>query len=142
MRWALAAILTSAVGVVVALGIAVSSTRDVVPERLRDCVRDGQAGVMRGPADLGTQVRSDIGAGALRERGRAAVGDDTAVLLEGTGYRLLVLAGRESPPLDGDLPLRVYERTAEWALVAKETDPIAGVLGNCVTLVGGPASGI
>lgn len=135
MKWALALALASLASVVVALLFAVGSTRDPVPDRLRECVQDGQAGVMRSEADLGAQPRSDIGAGVVRERARTRVGDDTAVLLEGTNYRLLVLAGRKSPPLDGDLPLRVYERTPEFALVAKEVDPIRDVLRDCIALV-------
>jgi len=137
VKRALAAALVTAAGVVVAFVLAVSSTRDPVPDRLRDCVVDGQAGVMRSAADLGAQPRSDIAAGAVRELSRTRAGDDTAVLLEGTNYRLLILAGRKSPPLDGDLPLRVYERTLEFALVAKEVDPIEGVLRDCVALVAG-----
>ncbi len=132
MRWALALAVVAAVSVVVAFVLAVRATRDPVPGRMRDCVLDGQAGVMLSETDLGAQPRSDIGAGAVRELSRTRVGDDTAVLLEGTRYRLLVLAGRKSPPLDGDLPLRVYERTPEFALVAKEADPIEGVLRGCV----------
>lgn len=135
MRWALAAVVVAVAAVVVALVLAVGSTRDTVPDDLRACVRDGQAGVVRGEDDLGAQARSDIGARAVREVGRTPLGDDTAVLLEGTGYRLLVLAGRKSPSLGGDLPLRVFERAPEYALVAKETDPVRGVLRECVDLL-------
>ncbi len=137
MKWALAAALLVVAGVVVVFVLAVGSTRDPVPGRLRDCVLDGQAGVMRSEADLGAQPRSDIAAGAVRELSRTRAGGDTAVLLEGTNYRLLVLAGRNSPPLDGDLALRVYERTPEFALVAKEVDPTEGVLHDCVVLAAG-----
>jgi len=137
MRWALALVLVAAVSVVVAFVLAVRSTRDPVPGRMRACVLDGQAGVMRSEADLGSGPRSDIGAGALRERARMRVGEDTAVLLDGTRYRLLVVAGRKSPPLDRGLPLRIYERTSEFALVAKEVDPIEGVLRACVAVAAG-----
>ncbi len=137
MRWALALAVVAAVSVVVAFVLAVRATRDPVPGRMRACVLDGQAGVMRSEADLGSQPRSDIGAGALRERSRTRVGKDTAVLFEGTRYRLLVVAGRKSPPLDSDLPLRVFERTPEFALVAKEVDPIDGVLRACVAVAAG-----
>lgn len=137
MRWALAAALLGLASMVVAFALAVGSTRDPVPEQMRDCVVDGGAGIMRGPADLGAQPRSDIGARAVRERSRTRVGEDLAVLLEGSNYRLLVLAGRKSPSLDGDLPLRVYERTPEFALVAKETDPVRGVLRGCIVLAAG-----
>ena len=137
MRWALALGLVAVASVVVAFVLAVGSTRDPVPGQMRDCVLAGQAGVMLSEADLGAQLRSDIGAGAVRELSRTRVGDDIAVLLEGTTYRLLVLAGRKSPPLDSDLPRRVYERTPEFALVAKEADPIEGVLSECVARAAG-----
>lgn len=138
MRWALAALLAAVVSVVVAVVLVVGATRDPVPERLRSCVVDGRAGVMRSEADLGVQARSDIGAGALRELSRTRVGEDTAVLLAGTRYRLLVLSGRGSPPLDGDLALRVYARTPEFALVSKEVDPLRGVLRGCVQVASRP----
>ncbi len=137
MRWALAAVLAAVASVVVAFVLAVGSTRDPVPDRLRECVVAGQAGIMRSEADLGAQPRSDIAAGAVREVGRTRLGGDTAVLLEGSTYRLLVLAGRKSPPLGGDLALRVYERTPEFALVAKEVGPDRGVLRDCVALIAG-----
>ena len=134
MKWALAAALAAVAGVVAVFVLAVASTRDPVPDRFRECATEGQAGIMRSEADLGAQPRSDIGARAVRELSRTRVGADTAVLLEGTNYRILVLAGRKSPPLDGDLALRVYERTADYALVAKEVDPVDGVLRDCVAL--------
>ncbi len=137
MKWAAAATVVAVVSVVVALVVAIGGTRDVVPEQLRTCVTDGQAGVMTSAGDLGAQPRRDIGAGAVREVSRTRVGEDTAVLLRGSNYRLLVLAGRKSPPLDGDLPLRVFERTREFALVAKEVDPLDGVLRDCVALIAG-----
>ncbi len=132
MRWALAAVLLAVASVVVVLVVAIGSTRDAVPGQLRDCVLDGEAGLVRGEVDLGAQPRSDIGAGTLRAGRPVRLGEDTAVVLEGTGYRLLVLAGRKSPPLDGDLGRRVYDRASEFALVAKEVDPVDGVLRGCV----------
>lgn len=134
MRWALALVVVVAAGVVVSLVVAVGATRDPVPDRMRRCVVDGQAAVVLSEGDLGSQVRSDIGAGAVRETGRTRVGDDIAVLLRGTNYGLLVLAGRKSPPLGGDLPLRVFGRASAYALVAKESDPSKGVLTDCVAL--------
>lgn len=137
MKSALALALAAVISAGIAFVLAVSSTRDTVPDLIRECVVDGRAGVMRSEADLGAQPRSDIGVGAVREIARTRVGEDTAVLLRGTNYRLLVLAGRKSPPLDGNLPLRVYERTPEFALVAKEVDPIDGVLRGCVAAASG-----
>jgi hypothetical protein len=138
VKWALALALVAVVCVVVAFVLAVDSTRDPVPDRIRDCVVDGRAQIVLSEADLGTQARSDIGAGAVRELARTRVGEDTAVLLRGTTFRLLVLAGRKSPPLGGNLPLRVYERTPEFALVAKEVDPIEGVLRACAATASRP----
>lgn len=137
MKWLALLLGVSVVAGIVALVVAIGSTRDTVPGTLRDCVLDGNAGLVRGPADLGGQIRSDIDAGTIRERSRARVGDDTAVLLAGTNYRILVLAGRASPPLDGDLGRRVYERAGEYALVAKEVDPVQGALGGCIALATG-----
>jgi hypothetical protein len=135
VRWAAAAAALALIGVVVAFVLAFASTRDAVPTELRDCVLDGNAAIARSAADLGVSARADIGDGVLRETGRRRVGEDTAVFLQGSGYRLLVLAGRKSPPLDGDLPLRIYERTNEFALVARERDPMRGVLSGCVEVV-------
>lgn len=137
MKWALGLLALALVAVVVAFVLAVDSTRDPVPGRLRACATDGGAGVVRGEIDLGAQPRSDIGAGALRVRARRQVGEDTAVLLDGTRYRLLVVAGRGSPPLTGDLGRRIYDSAAQYALVAKEVDPVRGVLGDCIALVSG-----
>lgn len=132
MRWALALVAVALVAVVVAFVVAVGATRDPVPDTLRACVTAGGAGIMRGEADLGVQPRSDIQARRVRERSRTRVGQDTAVLLEGTNYRLLVLIGRKSPDAAGDLPLQVFRRTSEFALVAKEIDPLKGLLAECV----------
>jgi hypothetical protein len=140
VKWAVALVVVAVLSVVVALTLAVSASRDTVPERLRDCVVEGQAGIMRSDADLGAQARSDAGAGALREAGRTRLGEDTAVLLEGTGYRVLVLGAKGSPSLEGDLARRVLEQTPTYALVAKETDPISGVLRGCIQLVAGRES--
>ncbi len=137
MKWALALALAGLVAVVVAFVLAVGSTRDPVPDRLRACVVDGEAAIIRSDGDLGAQVRSDIGAGAVREVRRTVLGDDTAVLLRGTRYRLLVLGGRKSPPLGAGLPLRVFSQASTYALVAKETDPSQGVLADCIALVDG-----
>jgi hypothetical protein len=135
VKWAGAVAALALVGTIAALVLAIRSTRDPVPGALRDCVLDGEAAILRSAGDLGVRGRADIGDGVLRELGRRRVGDDTAVLLQGSGYRLLVLAGRKSPPLGSGLPLRIYERTSEFALVARELDPLRGVLSGCVEVV-------
>ncbi len=135
MKWALALLGVVAVGAVAAFVFAVASTRDVVPVDLRACVRRSDATQMRSPGDLGSRVRTDVDAGALRESSRRRLGPDTAVLLDGTGYRLLVLGAKGSPPLDGALARRAYLQTARFALVARELDPVQGELAGCVTQV-------
>lgn len=134
MKWALAGALTTLVVVVVACVLFVRANRDPVPEDIRTCVQSGGGGVMLSEGDLGSQARSDIGARAVEEISRTRVGADTAVLLRGTNYRLLVLMGRKSPAPDGNLPLQVYDRTSEFALVAKEVDPLKDLLSGCVQL--------
>ncbi|MBA2347306.1 MAG: hypothetical protein H0V81_03355 [Solirubrobacterales bacterium] len=135
MKWALAGLLAMLAVVAVGFVLVVAANRDPVPDALRGCVLDGGAGVMLSEGDLGAQVRSDLEAQAVRELSRSPVGEDTAVLLAGTNFRLLVLLGRGSPEADGNLPLQVYERTAEFALVAKEVDPQENLLRGCVGLV-------
>jgi hypothetical protein len=134
VKLALAGALATLVVVVVGCVLLVRANRDPVPGAVRTCVESGGAGVMLSEGDLGAQARSDIGAHAVRELSRARVGDDTAVILRGTNYRLLVLLGRKSPAPDGNLPLQVYDRTSEFALVAKEADPLKDLLSGCVRL--------
>ncbi len=135
MKWALAGALSLLVVVVVGFVLVVAANRDPVPDALRTCVLDGGAGVILSEGDLGAQVRSDLEAGAVEERERFPVGEDTAVLLEGANYRLLVLLGRGSPAPDGNLPLQVYDRASEFALVAREIDPQKNLLRGCARLV-------
>lgn len=135
MKWALIGALSMLVVVVVGVVLVVGANRDPVPGALRECVLGGGAGVVLSEGDLGAQVRSDLEADAVRELTRSPVGEDTAVLLAGTNYRLLVLLGRGSPAPDGDLPQQIYDRAAEFALVAREVDPQKNLLSGCVRLV-------
>ncbi len=135
MKWALFGALSMLAVVVVGFVLVISANRDPVPDAVRTCVLDGGAGVVLSEGDLGAQVRSDLEADAVREVSRSRVGDDTAILLEGTNYRLLVLMGRGSPAPDGNLPLQIYDRASEFALVAREVDPQKNLLRGCVRLV-------
>lgn len=135
MKWAIGLVVVMALACVAAFVLAVGSTRDVVPVDLRACVRKTDAAQMRSPGDLGTRTRTDVGAGALREVSRRRLGPDTAVLLQGSGYRLLVLGANGSPPLDDQLAQRAYLQTPRFALVAREIDPVRGALAGCVALV-------
>ena len=135
MKWAVALLATIAIGAVAAFVVAVASTRDTVPVDLRACVRRSDAVQMRSPGDLGTRTRTDVASGSLRETSRVKLGPDTVILLQGTRYRLLVLRGKGSPPADGALARRAYLQTAQFALVAREIDPVRGELQACVTQV-------
>lgn len=135
MKWALLGALSMLAVVTVGFILVIGANRDPVPDALRECVLGGGAGVILSEGDLGAQVRSDLEAGAVRELSRSPVGQDTAVLLEGANYRLLVLVGRGSPASDGNLPVQIYDRASEFALVAREVDPQKNLLRGCVRLV-------
>ena len=135
MKWALLGALSMLAVVVVGFILVIGANRDPVPDALRECVLGGGAGVVLSEGDLGAQVRSDLEADAVRELSRSPVGDDTAILLQGANYRLLVLMGRGSPAPDGNLPQQIYDRASEFALVAREVDPQKNLLRGCVRLV-------
>lgn len=133
MKWLIALVALLSVGAVVAIAVAVHGTRDPVPGRLRNCVEDAQLTVAHSRTDLGA-VRVDVADGTLRTDRRFRIGGDDGRILAGTRARVLVLAGRRSPPLAGDLARRLLDRTGEYALVAVETDPVRGALADCVRI--------
>lgn len=120
--------------VVTVLVLAIVRTHDDVADDLVRCVENGDAGVVRGPDLLGP-LRADLANGQPpRIVRRYRLGENGAVLLEGGGYRILALDGRNGPPLDGDVALRIFERTSDFAVVAVERDPLRGVLAGCASL--------
>lgn len=135
MRWLVVGLVLVVAGVVAAFALAVGSTRDGVPARLADCVTKAD-GVQARDAVTLQAARADIDAGAVREVRRYAFGDDAGVLLRGPRFRLLVVAGRKSPSLAGDVARRAYERAAEYAFVGLEIDPVRDALRGCADLVG------
>lgn len=132
MKWGIGGVALMAVASVVALIVAISGTRDPVPGQLRTCAQDARLAIVLGQGDLDGQPRSDIRADAVREVQRTKVGDDTAVILQGTAFRLLVVGTDDSPSLDGDLARRVYENPSAYALVARGGADNSGALGECV----------
>ena len=86
-----------------ALAVAVASTRRSGPGR-RPRLRAATPTLARRAraGDLGTRVRTDVDSDSLRIVSRRRLGPDTAVILQGTGYRMLVLAAKGSPPLGRD----------------------------------------
>lgn len=134
MKAALALLALGAAAVLTVFVLAVVRTHDDVSDDLTTCIQNGDAAVVRG-TDLLGPLRADLANDAPpRVVKRYALGDNRAVLLEGTGYRVLALDGRGGPRLDGDLALRIYDRTADFALVAVERDPLTGVLAGCAAL--------
>ena len=134
MKALVALVALMGVAAVVGFVVAVRGTRDPVPGRLQACVRDTDANLAHGPIEL-QAARADVEAGAVRETARYRIGDDDALLLTGTRFRMLVLAGRKSPGLGGNVPLEAYRRAGEFAVVAIEVDPVRGQLDACARSV-------
>jgi len=137
VRWAAA--LLALVIVLAAAGAvwAILASHDTPPDDIASCALDD--GARRARGEEGLQVaREDIRAGTLRPVRRWAMGEDEALLLDGTGFRVLVVGVPGGPPLRGaDLPFRLYRRTASFATVLLERDPLRGVLERCVAEAGG-----
>ncbi|WP_372790977.1 hypothetical protein [Paraconexibacter sp.] len=129
---ALVALLLAAV--IGALVVAIVRTHDDVRDRLATCIENSDATVVAGPDVLGV-LRADLAnRTSPRISRRYRLGDNDAVLLTGTGYRLLAMRGRNGPGLDGNVALRIFEQTSDFSLVAVERDPLRGVLAACASL--------
>ena len=136
MKIAGALIAVASVITVIVFALAVSASKDDLPGDLRKCVQRGQAVVVHGPTNLGV-ARREIGAKTLTKMRTVTKGDDTVIVMQGSRFRLMVLANDSSPGLSGDLPKRLYEHADEYPLVALEVDPVRGVLTGCAGLVAG-----
>jgi hypothetical protein len=131
MWWAFALAALALVAVAAGAVWALTRSHDTPPDDIAACATDKGARRVRGEEGL-TFAREDLRAGTLRPLRRYDLGDDAAVLLQGTGYRVLVVGIQGGPPLTGrDLPFRVYRRTATFATVLSERDPVRGVLDAC-----------
>jgi hypothetical protein len=131
VRWALALVAAAAL---LALGLGVASfiaVHDTPPDEVEACVEDLGGSVILGQEGLAF-ARQDIERSRLRTVRRYRLDDDRALLLQGRGYRVLVVGVPGGPPLGGaDLPVRLYTQTASFAVVATERDPLRGVLDRC-----------
>jgi hypothetical protein len=137
VRWAIAVIVVAVAGAVAAVVLGLS-TGDSRPTDVADCV--AKDGGLRARGEEGLQLaREDIRAGTLRPARRYDLGGgDAAVLLRGTGYRVLVVGVPGGPPLRGaDLAFRIYRRTSSFAGVFTERDPLQGVLDRCARAAAG-----
>ncbi len=116
------------------LVLSIVRTHDDVRDSVATCVTNSEAAIAAGPDVLG-MLRADLANGTSPQvTQRYSLGENDAVLLTGTGYRLLAMPGRNGPSLDGDVALRVFEQTSSFALVAVERDPLRGVLAACASL--------
>ncbi len=123
----------ASVATIVAVILAISSSKDDLPGDLRACLLRGEASIVKGPINLGA-ARREIDAGTLDRVRTVRHGDDTVIVFAGQRFRLLVLANASSPSLDGDLPRRIYEQADAYPVVAIEIDPVSGVLAGCAGL--------
>jgi hypothetical protein len=129
----LLALLALAVAGVVAAGVfAITKSHDTAPADVEACAVDQGAHLALGEEGL-ELAREDIRAGTLRVERRYRLHDDRAVLLRGSGYRVLVISAPEDASLEvPDLPFRVYRQTSTFTKVLTERDPVRGVLDGCV----------
>ena len=124
MRWAVLLLAVVVAGVGAAAVWAIVRSHDTPPRQVTACATEHGARIARGEEGL-TFARDDIRSGRVRVARRYRLGDDPAVLLEGRGYRVLVISGVRGPSLRGrDLPFRVYRRTPDFARVLTERDPV------------------
>lgn len=131
--WAALALLLVA-GTIVGLVLAITRTHDDVPDRIAGCIERSDGQIVRGPDTLGL-LRADLARGKPpRVARRYELGDNRAVLLDGRDYRVLAVDGRDGPPLDGDVALRIYEQTSAFAVVGVERDPVKNALAACASL--------
>ena len=124
------------VAAVVALVLGISRTRDEVPEQLSKCIVDLDAAVVLGPDLLGP-LRSDLTAQDGPELVEEFdIGGNAARLYAGTGYRLLVMEGRNGEPLDDTTPRQAFEDATRFSVVAIERDPVRDALAACARISG------
>jgi hypothetical protein len=127
---AVVAVLAAAGAIALAVASVVGS-HDTPPDEIEACVEDAGANVILGQEGLAF-ARDDIERGTLRRTREYDLGDDRGLLLEGDGYRVLVVGITGGPSLSGrDLALRVFTETSSFATVATERDPLRGVLDRC-----------
>lgn len=122
MRGWIALLAFAIVATIVAAAISINATRDTVPEQVRACAADGGAQLVRSSETLGA-LRRDVEARRTRLGRMFPVGEDRAVVIQGLDYRVLVLAGDESAPLDADVARRTFLDPSKYIVVAVERDP-------------------
>jgi len=123
--------LLAAAGMVVAVAWAIGRAHDAVPGRLRGCAEEAGAVAVTTREALAL-ARPDALARAQLPSRSWRVGNDSATVLQGPGYGVLVVRSSANPPLGADPIARVYRDPSDWALVAVERAPLHGALARCV----------
>lgn len=136
MKVAGAVMAVASIVTVIVFILAVRSTKDDLIGDMRNCIKRGDAVVVHGASNLGA-ARADIAAKVVTRVRTYHKDDDTVMVLQGSRFRLLVLANEKSPTLAGDLPKRLFEHADDYPLVAVEYDPIKGTLAGCAAIAGG-----
>jgi hypothetical protein len=127
---ALLTLLLAVAGAGAAIVFAVQRSHDGVPERVRACA-EGRGAVAVKTSEALTAARPDVLAGRRLPQSARQLGQDRAVLLQGTDYAVLVVRSPSNPPLPADLLRSVYRDPSAFALVAVERAPLHGVLASC-----------
>jgi hypothetical protein len=115
---------------ITAVVFAVQRSHDGVPERVRACAEDRGAFAVKASEGL-SAARPDVLAGREPPRRTWRVGQDHAVLVQGSDYAVLVVRSPTNPPLPSGLLRSVYRDPSAYALVAVERAPVRGVLVRC-----------
>lgn len=135
MKLAAALAILAAAGAITLGVVSIISSHDTSPDKIEACVEDAGGNVILGQEGLAF-ARTDIERGSLRRTREYRLGDDRGVLMEGDGYRVLVVGIAGGPSLAGPgLPVRVYTDTSSFATVATERDPLRGALDRCARRV-------
>jgi hypothetical protein len=113
-----------------AIVFALQRSHDGVPDRVRACAEDRGAIAVKTSEALGA-ARPDVLAGREPPRRSWRIGQDRAVLMQGTDYAVLVVRAPSNPPLPAQLLRAVYRDPSPYALVAVERAPLHGVLARC-----------
>lgn len=121
----------AAVGAIVALVVAISSTQNAVPDRMKECLRDAGLTLAKGPESVGP-LRRDVQAGRDLAPRTRTLGEDTAVLVSQPDYALVVLRVPDNPPVDDELLRKVAEDPAQFSVVALAPRTLSRIPAACV----------
>jgi hypothetical protein len=100
VKLAAALAILAAAGAITLGVVSIISSHDTSPDEIEACVEDAGGNVILGQEGLAF-ARTDIERGSLRRTREYRLGDDRGVLMEGDGYRVLVVGIAGGPSLAG-----------------------------------------